>query len=385
MRLTLEALEARHGDALLLHYGRADRPGLIVVDGGPAGVFRSVLAPRLAALAAERAGPLPVRLMMVSHIDDDHIRGLLDLTDDLVDARKDRRPPRVDVRVQTLWHNSFEDLVGTEAETLAVPLAAAARAAAAGDPLPAGLPLDRAAAAVVASVAQGRQLRDNARALGIPLNRPVSALIEAPEQDRLAVPLGSGLRVTVLGPRAERVAALRAEWEEQLRRMRAMRPDEAAASAAAFVDRSVFNLSSLVLMAETDGARVLLTGDARGDDILLGLERAGLLAGGGCHVDLFKVPHHGSQRNVTEEFFRKVTADHYLISADGRHGNPDLDALRMILRARGAAEYRLWLTNREDRLTDFFAAERQPGRRFDVVFREAASPSIAVALGSTRP
>ncbi len=384
MRPTLEALQAKHGDALLLHYGPDDQPGLVIIDGGPTGVFRAVLASRLAGLAQERGGTLQVRLMMVSHIDDDHVQGILDLTEELAEAKKDQRPPPLNLRVQTLWHNTFDDLLGTEADALAAPLATAAQSASAGTALPAGLRLDRPAAAVVASVAQGRKLRDSARALGIALNSPVGALIEAPEGGQLSLKLGSGLGFTVLGPRAERVAALRAEWDEQLRKMRAARPDQAAALAAAFADRSVFNLSSLIIMAEVEGARILLTGDARGDDILLGLERAGLLAGGACHVDLLKVPHHGSQRNVTEEFFRQVTADHYVISADGRHGNPDLEALRMILEARSSADYRLWLTNREDRLIEFFAAERGPGKRFDVVFRKDTDPSIAVALGSAR-
>ena len=31
---TLEALQAKHGDALLLHYGDAASPRLIVIDGG---------------------------------------------------------------------------------------------------------------------------------------------------------------------------------------------------------------------------------------------------------------------------------------------------------------------------------------------------------------
>ena len=34
---TLEALQAAHGDALLLHYGTLDNPRLIVIDGGPLG------------------------------------------------------------------------------------------------------------------------------------------------------------------------------------------------------------------------------------------------------------------------------------------------------------------------------------------------------------
>jgi hypothetical protein len=231
-------------------------------------------------------------------------------------------------------------------------------------------------------VPQGRDLRNNARALGIPLNSPAGGLVSAPAQGTLAVELGHGLTLTVLGPRAERVEALRAEWQRALARMRAAGAQEAQALAAAFVDRSVFNLSSLVVMAELEGRRLLLTGDARGDDILLGLDRAGLLGGGTCHVDAFKLPHHGSGRNVTVDFFRQVTADQYVISADGRDGNPDLETLGMILAARGAAEYRLWLTNREERVADFFEAERRAGRAVDVVFRKGPEPSIAVALGS---
>ena len=78
MTFTLEALEAKHGDSLLLHWGRER---LIVIDGGPSGVFRKTLLPRLEAIRAERdVETLPIRMLMVSHIDDDHIHGVLDWT-----------------------------------------------------------------------------------------------------------------------------------------------------------------------------------------------------------------------------------------------------------------------------------------------------------------
>ena len=54
------------------------------------------------------------------------------------------------------------------------------------------------------------------------------------------------------------------------------------------------------------------------------------------HVDVLKVPHHGSSRNVEEDFFRDVTADHYVISANGKYDNPDAETLKMIC-ARPAA------------------------------------------------
>ena len=67
---TLEALQAAHGDALLLHYGTLDNPRLIVIDGGPAGVYKASLDPRLKAIHAARGGAvLEIRMLMVSHID----------------------------------------------------------------------------------------------------------------------------------------------------------------------------------------------------------------------------------------------------------------------------------------------------------------------------
>ena len=60
------------------------------------------------------------------------------------------------------------------------------------------------------------------------------------------------------------------------------------------------------------------------------------------------MPHHGSSRNVDEAFFARVTADHYVFSADGRHGNPDPQTLRMLAAARGTDEYTLHFTLPED-------------------------------------
>ena len=94
-------------------------------------------------------------------------------------------------------------------------------------------------------------------------------------------------------------------------------------------------------LAETEFAVIsaqtmLLTGDARGDKILEGLELAGLLKPKGTmHVDLLKVPHHGSANNMETKFFKRVTADHYVFSGDGEHGNPERETLEVLFEARG--------------------------------------------------
>ena len=95
------------------------------------------------------------------------------------------------------------------------------------------------------------------------------------------------------------------------------------------------------MLAEVGKKRILFTGDARGDKVLAGLELAGLLKADGkstMHVDIFKVPHHGSDRNVDPIFFRRITADHYVFSGNGEHGNPERETLQMFLDERGDRE-----------------------------------------------
>ena len=375
MTFTLEALQAKHGDSLLLHWGNKN---LAVIDGGPSGVFRSSLMKRLEEIREEREiDVLPIRLLMVSHIDDDHIRGVLDLTRHLADLRKEKKP--MPWKFQTLWHNSFDDIVGN-VEPLSKALSAAVAPVARDEPLPAGLPLDRYSALVMASVGQGRTLRDAARALGLPVNSPWKGLVWAPPGAKREAKLGGDLTFTVIGPLKAQVDALRADWDKKLKEMK-KKPAQAQAIAADFVDKSVYNLSSIVVIAKLGERRMLLTGDARGDFVLEGLQAVGELRAGAIHVDLLKVPHHGSDRNVREDFFRQVTADHYVISADGRHDNPDPRMLRMLTTARGNAEYTIHLTNRVNEAVRFFEDDRTNGRRYKVVYRKGDALSVSVPLG----
>ncbi|HEV2786127.1 MAG TPA: hypothetical protein VGV67_07060, partial [Solirubrobacteraceae bacterium] len=72
MIFSLEALQAFHGDSLLLHAGTEAEPVLVLIDGGPSRPWETSLQPRLEELRAQRAGAdgaLRIDLAMVSHID----------------------------------------------------------------------------------------------------------------------------------------------------------------------------------------------------------------------------------------------------------------------------------------------------------------------------
>lgn len=99
-------------------------------------------------------------------------------------------------------------------------------------------------------------------------------------------------------------------------------------------DANIPNRSSILLLATVAGKRILLTGDGRGKDVIAGLTRAELMTkGGALHVDALKEPYHGSARDASPDFFRRVTADVYVLCADGTNDNPDYRALERPVQA----------------------------------------------------
>jgi hypothetical protein len=129
-----------------------------------------------------------------------------------------------------------------------------------------------------------------------------------------------------------------------------------------------------------------LTGDARGDYILGSLERAGRLRDDGVDLDVLKVQHHGSAHSCDPEFFARVRARHYVISADGRYDNPDRATLEAIATGRGDSGYTIWLTNRGElgselrRMLDAFERDHPD---VEVVYRDDHEPSVKIDLAAT--
>jgi hypothetical protein len=258
---------------------------------------------------------------------------VLDLMKALRKLHDDGRPLPYDVL--TLWHNSFDDIVSSGGAGLATAIQTATFNADQGD-----------AAAIAASVRQGRQLRQDADALAINMNSGFDDLIAFKTGAR-KLKVSKNLTFRVLGPRQSEIEALEATWDEYLKDkgLAANDPDAGGAVAAEFLDTSVANLASLVVVAESGGKKMLLTGDARGDHILASLKQARLIKRGTFAVDIFKLPHHGSDRNGGVSLFKAVPAEHYIVSADGKHGNPDVGTFEELFTARPTGSYDIWLTN----------------------------------------
>jgi Metallo-beta-lactamase superfamily len=345
--MRFEFLPAFQGDCFLIHGGSEEEPVLILVDGGPSGTYTRHLRKRLMALRDERGlddgQPLVIDLVIVSHVDDDHINGVIDLFRELFEAAKAGEPPPFEVR--GLWHNSFDEIVGNS--EIAVE-AAQFGAASFGPAIElAEEPEAHDAGLILQSVAQGHELRSLALSdeLQIPLNQGFDGLIRTATGAVTTRELGD-IKLTVVGPRPAELAELQETHDKWLEAQRKKgKPVTPTSMLQALSDDSVANLSSIVLLAEGGGRKALLTGDARSDFVMKGLEETGLIAAGGSlEVDIVKLPHHGSDRNVDEDFLTRVTAPAYLFTGNGEYGNPERETFRMLAEARPDAKIALHLT-----------------------------------------
>ncbi|MDX8527003.1 MBL fold metallo-hydrolase [Mesorhizobium sp. MSK_1335] len=312
----LHVVQAQFGDSMILEFGTPAKPRYLLVDGGPPGNFATDLDAALDGIIGKGE---KVDLIVLSHIDNDHVIGLLDLLAAMEDDSVSGRPPRV--RVGGLWHNSFAKTIdpsGVIAQTLQSLMAAAGA-------MNVAMPLF---ANAFFGLREGHRLRLMAQKLEIAVNKGFKDDLILVNTVAEAIKLGR-LKVTIAGPTNANLEALRTEWLKWLEET----TDRVAANPkfAAMADKSVPNLSSIVVLAECDGKTLLLTGDARGDHICQGLKAAKLTRDGRLHVNVLKVQHHGSDRNTTRDFFDTITADTYVISANGKYGNPDFSTLKWIV------------------------------------------------------
>ena len=342
-----EALNAFYGDCLLLRYPGPDQKERVwIIDGGPKAktvngrrteVWKDVLLPRLKQINPTLT--LPIALGMVSHIDGDHINGIQQLTNKLRNARPEQPAP---VSFARFWFNAFDELVpkpdapNEQART-------AALASLVDDLLP-DID-DHHATLVMQSVKQGNDLASDLTALRVKRNQPIDGLIVARKGQR-KIPI-EGAIITVIGPMQERIDKLRAEWVKAMQK-----PDKKERKAALqdlflpnkFLDRAVPNLSSIVVLVEVGGRKLLLTGDANGRHVVSAWKELELPAGP-VKVDLLKMPHHGSIRNCTEDFLEFFPADHYVFSADGTFDNPDGPTIEAVVKMHGHRSIVLHFTN----------------------------------------
>jgi beta-lactamase superfamily II metal-dependent hydrolase len=362
----IEMLPAQQGDALWIEYGDQEHPIRVLIDAGTPPT-NEVVKGRILHLDAEDRR---FELLIVTHIDTDHIGGVLKL---LADGS-------LGLTFDEVWFNAWRHLQEVPTDRLG--------------------PID------------GEILSTLLDRLGWPWNR---AYGEGPAviPDDGSLPthsLPGGLTLTLLSPGPAQLLALRREWAQvvqdagldpsepgrsqdvlaELAAKKGVRLDRLGVGAidveklaeTPFVpDRAVANGSTIAVLAEFDGKAALLCGDGFPDVIepnvrrLLQERDRPKLA-----LDALKLPHHGSLHNVSNELLSALSCSRYLFSSNGNiFGHPDQAAVARVI-VNGGREPAL-LFNYRTPLNDVWDDPDLRGEfEYEVVYPPAGQEGLAVDL-----
>lgn len=321
--LEIHMLPAREGDALWVSWGDGRIDHRLIVDMGTQATGVE-LRQRIEAFPESQRN---FELLVITHVDRDHIGGALTC---LAEAE-----PLEGLRISDVWFNGWSHLDGKSTRVGGV--------APRGE-LEAWGPTHGER---FSSWLNGQ--RWNGEFSGGPVchfrgERPVTKA------------LAGGVEVTVLGPTANRLSEFRPVWKEEIQnaltneRSRQLMPNleffgrespprlesridlDDLAESDIKKDTSKANGSSIALVIEYEGKRILLAGDAYPQDLVESLvEWKGQLP---VDFHAVKLSHHGSAKSLTDQFVRAVRTSHWLFSTDGtRYGHPDAAAVARVLRS----------------------------------------------------
>lgn len=334
---------AKNGDAFLV-----DACGTyILIDAGFASTYQDFIATDLAQLAKD-GGRLD--LVVCTHIDADHIGGLLEFFS--LNGTPDKRG----IEVDAVWHNSLRSLP----TSTAIPdgfhdrmvLEAIRRRGFQGVATSSSNPI---------SARQGSSLAQLLRQCGYMWNSGDGSSCISEGGSPVSLP--SNVSVHVIGPKTARLDGLRDLWLREVRKLGyrgssqpsdliddayemwcATAPPPPVPHATPIVangslrladvytpDTSISNGSSISLIIRAGNIQILFLGDAWAEDVVASLKALQPIAGP-LIFDAIKVSHHGSLHNTSVELLSIADSPCFLISSDGsRHCHPDFEVLAEIV------------------------------------------------------
>jgi beta-lactamase superfamily II metal-dependent hydrolase len=358
--MKLHIIQAEYGDCLILESGVGTNLTTVLIDGGPYQTFEKHLKPTLQKLPIK--GKLD--LVVLSHIDNDHIIGLCDLLEEIKTKREEGTKELV--KISKLWHNSFNDLLQTNQDPntflkrslLTLNFKSNEEQKKMENSL---------TSVIMKGFQQATDLTSSAISLKIPINTEFDKLIQVGTIPKLIK--SKDITFRILGPTKKNLEKLREEWKDWLNKRKLNQNIQF--ELFQILDKSIPNLSSIILLAEANNKKILFTGDGLGDDIVETLTSSAMLdKQGKFHVDILKVPHHGSDRNVSLEFFNTVHGDYYVISANGRDDNPSIDTLKWIIESnnRGNKSKRIVFTNKTSNTEKILKEYSQEKYNYEPIF-----------------
>lgn len=361
----IEMLPALHGDCLYVEYGTAARPRRLLIDGGPIGSYEA-LEKRIDAMPA---GDRRFELVVMTHVDTDHVEGLVRLF-------ANKPSP---VNVQDVWFNGWVHLEenhgllgGKQGEFLSALLV--------------------------------RRLRKDQwnGAFG---GKTVVVRDEGPLPKLL---LEGGLKLTLLSPTPATLDRMRKAWKadlgpgvtpgdlesawQRLSKRKAYLPGQgllgttpeldALLEKQIKVDQAVANGSAIAFLAELGRKSCLFLADAHHEVITASIKR--LLKERRrtrLKVSAVKVAHHGSAGNISDELLSLIDSPRFLFSTNGAiFGHPDSEAVQRVIARSIHQPPTLYFNYLSDTTRPWQDADLQKGLNYRAEFNPTGEAPFTVEL-----
>lgn len=350
--ITVKMFPAKNGDCFLVSLGVENKKH-ILIDCGYAETYNNFLKSELETIAKNKE---MIDLMVVSHVDQDHILGAISF---LKDNNKSHF-----IKIGEIWHNSYRHLQFNERKVKKI-----------------SSEEEKILKGIIAlgnSHVERMKLKDGTKSISTRQGSSLASLIlegqyswnesfegNAINIDNENIIQNDDYTLHLLSPNTEKLNKLSNKWLRDLMKidLNFSLSDEAifddayefhmiqqeerkietrkissSVSDTKFIeeiicaeeekDSSVINGSSISFIIEYNGKKLLFLADAHPDIIFDNISKLE-----NNYFDLIKVSHHGSAKNTTNELAKILNSSLFLISTNGKgkQSHPDFESLAKIV------------------------------------------------------
>ncbi|MFN8353195.1 MAG: MBL fold metallo-hydrolase [Spirosomataceae bacterium] len=290
-KIEIRFYKVKCGDCTYLRYTSLKKTINIIIDAGYYGTYKTTLK-KDASQIKERGEKID--LFVVTHIDRDHIGGIQPFLNDF----------GTDM-IKEFWFNHADRLEYREKKI-----------------------------ETEISVKQGSALRDKFHSEG-------RSFIEITAGNEYII--DKSIKLKILSPSAESLTRLKNEWVEEEKKFEFeisskgndyQRPIEELYSNPIDEDKDPINGSSIAFLLEIKSFNALFCADAHPSILYESLRKLGYSKANPLKLSLFKVPHHGSKRNISNDLLDILDCQNFVFSANGmnRDNLPNKETIAKIVK-----------------------------------------------------
>lgn len=394
--------EAGNGDSFLIKCKGEDTTN-ILVDFGYSNTYKKHVEGYLKSMASNSE---KIDLVIVTHIDQDHISGGIRFFEDNGLSSN----PKI-ISVGEVWHNSYRHLEMAETGKM---LTEKERVHIARNSIV--IEQNRNGNVTDTSGIQGSRLAANLHYYEHNWNSSFNNQAVA-FRGKEPVCLNSEVRITVLSPTKTELESLKKIWKRELKIkfptiqlnndtifddaiecISLMRRSKNVPNS--FKDTSItynpknlaniifqedideINASSITCIIEFMNKKILLLGDSKSSIVEEQIKKIYKKTDLPIIFDAIKVAHHGSAKNTRNELFDIIDSEHYFISTNGNiHGHPDIETIaKLIARESRGFTRHLYFTNKISKLEIFDNKEWQKKYQYKTHYRSISEDSVQIQL-----